>query len=140
MDDPIDAVTVAVAYLKTCAEVLELVETRLSSRLPKTFPDGERLRVYLVGLQVSEQHGHLQEASLDVTGYAAGPNLEPSAFVVAARALAALLAMPDRRPLADGIVCTGARVSLRMVTATDDPTGTSGYRFGVVLSLHRAPS
>jgi hypothetical protein len=137
-DLPIDAVAYALEYLRQRDDVLEAVADRVSSRLAPDFPlSGPSLRVELVNLDLSARHGKNQRAHLQVTGYAGGPNLEPDAFRVTATAFAAFLELPALRPVFAGVVASATDATLGISTALDDPTLTSGYRFGMVLTLHR---
>lgn len=136
----IDAEALTVAALRAAPAVAALVGTRVSTRFPSDFPSsGSSLRVTLVGHLSSRGHGHLQRANIQVVGYGPGPNTGPTAHLVTATAYKALLELRDSEVAAfPGVVITDVVPYLGLVTAPDEPTATSGYRFAVMLHIHRA--
>lgn len=132
---PVDAETLAVAYLKTVSAVTDLVTTDgISTRLPRDWEAGDRhVRLTRIGGLPTDVVGYLDRARIQVDAFGAD---ETDAHALAAQVLLALRRLEGSGFGYAGAVITAVDQDLGMASSSDPDTDAARYLFGVVLYVH----
>lgn len=108
---------------------------RISTELPDTFPDGQRLRFWRAsGTPADEEPEHIDRPLLQVEGYG---ETKEEAFASITAGLDALFELPATA--LPGAVVTRVQRVTGPSWSPDPTTNTPRYLLGVVLYVHAAP-
>ncbi len=135
---PVDAETLAVAYLKTVDDVTDLVgDDGISTELPRSWVAGDRhVRLTRIGGLPVDAVGHLDRARLQIDAFGADGE---DAHAIAGQVLLAFRRLPASAFTYPGAVVTGAAQDLGLSGSPDPDTDAPRYLFGVVLYVHPVP-
>jgi hypothetical protein len=136
---PVDAETLAVAYLKSVADLTALVGVEgISTELPRDWVAGDAyVRLSRIGGTPADSVGHLDRARIQVEAFGATGE---DAFSIAGEALLAFRLLPGSSFDYAGAVVTGVDQDLGLSSQPDPETDAPRYLFGVVLFVHPVPT
>lgn len=136
---PVDAETLAVAYLKTVTAVTALVGADgISTRLPRDWEPGDRhVRLTRIGGLPTDIIGYLDQARIQVDAFGAD---EGDAHALAGQVLLAFRRLESSGFSHAGAVVTGVDQDLGLANSPDPDTDAARYLFGVVLYVHATGS